>query len=72
MYKFEATQVSENGLRYTSKENGSPFQGMAGGGETLSCIKCGHHKLRRNGVFKRYLTSLLFFCLDCKPAKLKQ
>jgi hypothetical protein len=68
MYKFEETAVAPSGLRYTSKEGGSRFQGM-GNGETLSCIKCGQHKLRRNGTFKRYVTALLFFCLDCKPAK---
>jgi hypothetical protein len=72
MYKYETnetTSISENGLRYTSKENGSPFQGMGGTGETLSCIKCGHHKLRRYGVFKRYQSALMFFCSACKPVK---
>jgi hypothetical protein len=68
MYKFEETAVAPSGLRYTSKEGGSPFQGL-GNGETLSCIKCGHHKLRRNGSFRRCLTSLFFFCMDCKPTK---
>jgi len=67
MYKFEETVISETGLRYTSKENGSPFQGMGRTGETLSCIQCGHHRLRSNGTFKRYLHALLFFCFDCKP-----
>jgi hypothetical protein len=72
MYKQEETLVSQNGLRYASKENGSPFRGMGETGETLSCIKCGRHRLRRNGVFKRYLNSLMFFCIDCKPAMVKQ
>ena len=67
MYKFEATQVSTSGLRYTLKEGGSPFQGLGSPGETLSCIRCGRHKLRRNGAFRRYLHSLLFYCFDCKP-----
>ena len=69
MHKFEHTVVSDTGLRYTSKDGGSPFQGMGGTGETLSCIKCGLHRPRRSGVFKRYLTALMFFCLDCKPVK---
>lgn len=67
MYTNEETQVSQTGLRYTSKMNGSPFQGMGSGGETLSCIKCGHHKPRLKGAFKRYAHGLFFFCFDCKP-----
>lgn len=67
MYKYEETVISETGLRYTSKENGSPFQGMGGTGDTLSCIKCGKHRLRSKGTFKRYLHALLFFCFDCRP-----
>jgi hypothetical protein len=67
MYTNEETQVSPTGLRYTSKLNGSPFQGMGAGGETLSCIKCGHHKPRLKGAFKRYFHGLFFFCFDCKP-----
>ncbi len=67
MYKYEDTLISPTGLRYTSKENGSPFQGMGGMGETMSCIKCGVHKLRKNGMIKRYLNSPMFFCCDCKP-----
>jgi hypothetical protein len=69
MYKQEETLISPSGLRYTSKINGSPFQGAGSTGETLSCIKCGKHRLKRNGVFKRYLNSPLFFCIDCKPNK---
>jgi hypothetical protein len=67
MPSAETTQISTNGLRYTSKEGGSPFTGISGSGETMSCIKCGRHKLRSAGVFRRYLTALLFFCFDCKP-----
>ncbi len=72
MQKYEYTVVSDTGLRYTTKEGGSPFQGMGGTGETLSCIKCGQHRPRRSGVFKRYFSSLMFLCLDCKPVKLQQ
>ena len=69
MYKNEHTSISSSGLRYTAKENGSPFEGVGGSGETLSCIKCGKHRLRRNGIFKRYLNSPMFFCFECKPIK---
>jgi hypothetical protein len=70
MYKDSETLVSLSGLRYTSKENGSPYQSIGGTGETLSCIKCGKHRLKRNGMFKRYLNAPLFFCFDCKPNKI--
>ena len=67
MYDSEITEVSHTGLRYTSKQNGSPFQGNGGSGHTLSCIKCGHHKPRSSGAFRRYPMALMFFCFDCKP-----
>ena len=72
MFKTEPSQMSPSGLRYTSKENGSAFQGMGQSGETLSCIKCGQHKLRRNGTFRRYPTALMFYCADCTPVVGKQ
>ena len=72
MYRNEETLVSPTGLRYTSKTNGSPFQGMGSGGETMSCIMCGKHKPRIKGAFKRYMSSLMFFCFDCKPKKVEQ
>jgi hypothetical protein len=72
MYKFEQTAVSTSGLRFTAKENGSPFQGMGSAAETMSCIVCGNHKPRRSGSFKKYLSSLKFFCGDCKSDKAGQ
>jgi hypothetical protein len=54
MRSTATTQISATGLRYTAKENGSAYQGMSGSGETMSCIKCGQHKLRSKGVYKRY------------------
>lgn len=72
MLNTETTQISPSGLRHTIKQNGSPFQGMGASGETMSCIKCGQHKLRSKGVYKRYLTALMFFCADCKPTMAKQ
>ena len=72
MYKSEDTRIAASGLRYTTKESGSPFQGMGGSGETLSCIQCGRHRLRRNGSFRRYLQALCFYCVDCKPRQAAQ
>ena len=71
MYSNETTQISPTGLRYTTKQNGSPYQGVGDSGQTMSCIRCGHHRLRSNGIFKRYATALMFFCADCKPVLAK-
>jgi hypothetical protein len=35
----------------------------------MSCIKCGIHKPRNNGSFKRILGSSMFVCFDCSPPK---
>lgn len=67
MHEVAFTQVSPTGLRYTSKESGSPFQAIGGSGHTLSCFKCGRHKLRSHGYFRRYPTALMFICADCRP-----
>ena len=72
MYKSEDTRIAASGLRYTTKESGSPFQGMGANGEVRSCLKCGQHKLRSHGAIHRYLGGLMFFCFDCKPKRLKQ
>jgi hypothetical protein len=69
MYNNEGNSISPTGLRYTAKENGSPFSGMGGSGEMISCIKCGQHRLRSKGMFKRFLNSPMFFCFNCKPQK---
>jgi hypothetical protein len=67
MYSTDTTKISQTGLRYTTKESGSPYRDTGGSGETMSCIKCGQHRVRRHGMFKRYATALMFFCFDCKP-----
>jgi hypothetical protein len=67
MHNDFETLVASSGLRYTIKESGSPFVGMGSSGATLSCIKCGNHKLRTRGAFRRYPSGLMFFCFDCKP-----
>lgn len=59
--------VAENGLRFTSRENGSPFAGMGKIGETMSCMMCGYHKPRSQGAQRRFAGSLAFFCFECKP-----
>ncbi len=59
--------VAASGLRFTSRENGSPFAGMGKIGETMSCMMCGHHKPRSQGSQRRFAGSLAFFCFECKP-----
>ena len=71
MYNNQETAIAPSGLRYTSKENGSPFQGMGSSGEMLSCMQCGVHKPRSKGAIKRYLASPMFFCFVCRPKKVE-
>ncbi|MEN9375941.1 MAG: hypothetical protein RL710_1098 [Pseudomonadota bacterium] len=72
MYDCEQNLIAENGLRYKAKVNGSPFRGTGGSGETMSCIKCGNHRLRSHGAIRRFLNSPMFFCFDCKPVKVAE
>jgi hypothetical protein len=70
--RSEPNEITATGLRYTTKEGGSPFQGMGSNGEFRSCLKCGQHKLRSKGAIHRFLNGLMFFCFECKPKKLPQ
>ena len=68
MANDDKTITSENCLRYKSKKAGSPFTGRGTTGGTMSCIKCGQHKPRKHGAFKRMFgNSTMFVCFDCKP-----
>ncbi len=71
MSRPEKTEISNDGLRYKSKKGGSPFEGLGRTGDTMSCIKCGVHKPRNNGSFKRILGSSMFVCFDCSPPRKK-
>ena len=66
MSRDQTTQIASNGLRYKSKEGGSPFGG-SNPTSTMSCYKCGLHKPRGLGTFKRLLNQSMFMCGDCKP-----
>jgi hypothetical protein len=48
MSKDDITKISGDGLRYKSKEGGSPFA-ASGTGASMSCYKCGLHKPRALG-----------------------
>lgn len=56
--------MADYGLRYKFKGGGSPFQDSANM-STMSCYRCGLHKSRSLGVFKRLLNQRSFVCQDC-------
>ena len=68
MSREEVTKIATDGLRYKSKKGGTPFGGSSAMG-TMSCYKCGLHKPRSLGTFKRLLNQSMFVCGDCSPAK---
>jgi len=65
-HKHETSEIKNDGLRYSRKKNGSPFEGTGRTGEMMSCIKCGTHKPRSSGSFRRLLNTNHFYCGDCR------
>jgi len=63
------SQVSSDGLRYVTKPNGSPFGSSGFATGTMSCFKCGGHKPRALGTYRRILNQSMFICGDCSPQK---
>jgi hypothetical protein len=59
--------ISGDGLRYKRKESGSPFKNI-GSMATISCYKCGLHKPRALGTFKKLINQQMFMCGDCVRA----
>jgi hypothetical protein len=70
-HKHQISEIKEDGLRYSRKKNGSPFEGKGHTGEMMSCIKCGIHKPRATGSFRKILNTHHFYCGECRivPAK---
>ena len=63
--KLEADSImASDGLRYTFKGGGSPFQDSANM-STMSCYQCGLHKPRSLGSFTRFLNQRTFVCQEC-------
>uniref|UniRef100_UPI004047E524 hypothetical protein n=1 Tax=Limnohabitans sp. TaxID=1907725 RepID=UPI004047E524 len=62
------SKITEDGLRYKRKASGSPFPNI-GSRATISCYKCGLHKPRSMGTFKKLINQHLFMCGDCMPPK---
>ena len=68
MPRDESTKIASDGLRYKSKEAGSPFSGSSSMG-TMSCYKCGVHKLRSLGSFRKLAGQNMFCCGECHQPK---
>jgi hypothetical protein len=64
MSKDQVTKIAADGLRYTSKVGGSPYQ-VSSSGTKESCYKCGLHKPRSLGVTRKFIGQRLFKCADC-------
>lgn len=62
------SKVDDTGLRYKTKASGSPFGMTGAAGGTMSCYKCGQHKPRALGSFRRLVGKSMFVCNDCYPA----
>jgi hypothetical protein len=68
MSNDQDSKIAGDGLRYKRKESGSPFKNTGSMG-TISCYKCGLHKPRSMGIFKKLINQQMFMCGDCMPAK---
>jgi hypothetical protein len=68
-HKHETSEINSDGLRYARKKNGSPFEGTGRTGEMMSCIKCGQHRPRSTGSFRKFLNANHFFCGECRSVK---
>jgi hypothetical protein len=69
MSENDTSKINNDGLRYSFKPGGSPFGGSATN-STMSCYKCGHHKPRTLGIFKKLAGKNMFMCQECVAAKI--
>jgi len=67
--EVKETKIASDGLRYKAKIGGSPFGGSGSMINVMSCMKCGQHKPRALGSFRRLLDKSHFFCGECRPVK---
>lgn len=57
------TKVADDGLRYRSKVNGSPFVSSGSfGAATMSCFLCGKHRPRSQLKARKLLGHMQFVC----------
>ena len=60
----DSNTISSDGLRYKARVSGSPF-GQTGNNSTMSCARCGVHKPRALGVYRKLAGKNMFVCGDC-------
>lgn len=62
------TEIADDGLRYRSKINGSPFISSGSfGAATMSCFLCGKHRARSSLKARKLLGQMQFVCApSCK------
>lgn len=65
------TKILDDGLRYQSKVQGSPFnQVVSFGTSTMSCFLCGKHRPRTSMTTKKFIGKSQAVCApSCKAAK---
>jgi len=61
-------QVSNDGLRYTARQAGSPYGISSAAVIVKSCFLCGNHKQPGDGQYRKLLGQSRFVCFGCKPA----
>ena len=64
----ESNTISKDGLRYKARIAGSPFA-QTGGNATMSCAKCGMHKPRSLGSYRKLAGKIMFVCGECSVPK---
>lgn len=64
--------ISPDGLRFTAREGGSPYNGGISQGNTKwqrSCFLCGAHKPTEQGSYRSMAGKQTFVCFGCRPPK---
>jgi hypothetical protein len=59
MAKHTSTKLTDDGLRYATRQNGSPFGAH---GTMRSCFKCGKHRAPAQLQAKRFLGRIEMIC----------
>jgi hypothetical protein len=63
------TRIQSNGLRYKSKQPGSPFAPGSAGPATMSCFLCGKHRARSALQSRKLFGKTQYVCSPSCNAK---
>jgi hypothetical protein len=63
------TRIQSNGLRYKSKQPGSPFAPGSAGPATMSCFLCGKHRARSALQSRKLFGKTQYVCAPSCNAK---